>query len=41
MYGHRPTSLLCKKNKAIIEYLITLLIERREEVLPIFKRWLL
>ena len=39
-YGHRPTSLLCKKNKAIIEYLIALLIERREEVLPIFKRWL-
>jgi len=41
MYGHRPTSLLCKKNKAIIEYLITLIIERKEEVLPIFKRWLL
>ena len=41
MYGHRPTSLLCKKNKAIIEYLITLLIEREEEILPIFKRWLL
>lgn len=40
-YGHRPTSMLCKKNKAIIEYLITLLIERKEEVLPIFKRWLL
>ena len=41
MYGHRPTSLLCKKNKAIIEYLIMLIIERKEEVLPIFKRWLL
>ena len=41
MYGHRPTSLLCKKNKAIIEYLITLIIERKEEVLPIFKRWLI
>lgn len=40
MYGTRPTSMLCKKNKAIIEYLITLLIERKEEVLPIFKRWL-
>lgn len=41
MYGHRPTSLLCKKNKAVIEYLISLIIERREEVLPIFKHWLL
>ncbi|MBQ9639654.1 MAG: His-Xaa-Ser system radical SAM maturase HxsB [Bacteroidales bacterium] len=39
-YGHRPSSLLCRKNKAIIEYLISLLVERREEVLPIFKRWL-
>ena len=39
MYGHRPTSLLCRKYKAIIEYLVTLLIERRDEVLPIFKRW--
>lgn len=41
MYGYRPTSLLCKKNKSIIEYLITLIIEREDEVLPIFKRWLL
>lgn len=39
-YGHRPTSLLCKKNKAIIEYLISLLIERKEEVMPIFKTWI-
>lgn len=41
MYGHRPTSLLCKKNKAIIEYLVSLIVERKEEVLPIFKNWLL
>ena len=41
MYGHRPTSLLCKKNKAIIEYLVSLIVERKEEVLPIFKTWLL
>ena len=40
MYGHRPTSLLCKKNKAIIEYLVSLIVERKEEVMPIFKSWL-
>ena len=39
-YGYRPTSLLCKKNKAIIEYLISLIIERQDEVMPIFKTWL-
>ena len=39
-YGYRPGSLLCKKYKAIIEYIITLIIERESEVLPIFKRWL-
>lgn len=40
MYGRRPTSLLCKKNKAIIEYLISLIVERKDEVMPIFKSWL-
>ena len=40
LYGFRPTSLLCKKNKAIIEYLISLLIEREAEVMPIFKTWI-
>ena len=40
MYGFRPTSLVCKKNKAIIEYLISLIITRGEEVLPIFRSWL-
>ncbi len=39
MYGFRPTSHLCHKNKAIIEYLISLIIERGDEVLPIFKSW--
>lgn len=39
-YGYRPGSLLCKKHKAIIEYLISLIIERESEVMPIFKRWL-
>lgn len=40
MYGHRPTSLLCQKNKAIIEYLVSLIVERENEVMPIFKSWL-
>lgn len=40
IYGFRPTSLLCKKNKAIIEYLISLIIDRKEEVMPIFKTWI-
>lgn len=40
MYGHRPTSLLCKKYKSIIEFIISLIVERGEEVLPIFKSWL-
>ena len=41
MYGYRPESLLCKKNKAIIEYIIELIIKRGEEVLPVFKSWFL
>lgn len=40
MYGFRPSSFVCKKNKAIIEYLISLIIEREDEVMPIFKSWL-
>lgn len=40
MYGYRPNSLLCKKYKAIIEYLISLMIERPGEVMPIFNRWI-
>lgn len=41
MYGIRPYSLLCKKNKAIIEYIIELIITRGDEVLPVFKSWFL
>lgn len=41
LYGYRPTSLLCRKNKAIIEYIISLIIERYDEVMPIFKSWLI
>lgn len=41
MYGYRPNSLLCKKNKAIIEYIIELIITRGNEVLPVFKSWFL
>lgn len=40
MYGFRPSSFVCKKNKAIIEHLISLMIERGEEVMPIFKSWI-
>lgn len=40
MYGNRATSLLCRKNKTIIEYLISLIIERHDEVMPIFRSWL-
>ena len=40
MYGFRPTSLFCKKNKAIIEYIISLIVNSKDEVLPIFKSWL-
>lgn len=39
-YGYRPGSTLCKKNKAIIEYIFQLLDERTEEVLPIFMNWI-
>lgn len=40
MYGNRASSLLCRKNKAIIEYLISLIIERHDEVMTIFRSWL-
>lgn len=40
MYGFRPTSSFCKKHKAIIKHIFSLLIERNDEVLPIFKRWI-
>lgn len=40
MYGFRPTSSFCKKHKQIIQYIFSLLINREEEVLPIFKRWI-
>ena len=40
MYGFRPTSSFCRKHKAIIEYIFSLLTERKEEVLPIFKSWI-
>ena len=40
MYGFRPTSFVCKKNKAIIEYILTLIVERGDEVLPVFRSWI-
>lgn len=39
-YGYRPDSTICRKNKAIIEYIFKLLDERTEEVLPIFMNWI-
>lgn len=40
MYGFRPTSSFCKKHKQIIQHLFSLIIEREDEVLPIFKLWI-
>lgn len=38
-YGHRPTSLFCRFHKEVFDYLFTLIDERGEELLPIFKSW--
>lgn len=40
MEGFRPTSSFCKKNKAIIQHIFSLIINRNDEVMPIFKSWL-
>jgi len=40
-YGYRPSSWFCKKHKAIIEHIFSLLIERAKEVTPIFRNWLI
>lgn len=40
MYGIRPLSSFCQKNKAIITHLFHLLITRKNEVLPIFQSWI-
>ena len=40
-YGNRPFSNWCKKNRAIISYLIELIITEPEKVLPIFKSWII
>ncbi|WP_320053295.1 His-Xaa-Ser system radical SAM maturase HxsB [uncultured Acetobacteroides sp.] len=40
MEGFRPTSFLCKKNKSIIKHIFSLIINRNEEVMPVFKSWL-
>ncbi len=39
-YGYRPASWFCKKHVAIIEHIFSLLIDRREEVMPIFMDWI-
>jgi His-Xaa-Ser system radical SAM maturase HxsB len=38
--GFRPTSSFCLKNKAIIKHLFSLIINRTDEVMPVFKSWL-
>lgn len=38
-YGFRPGSLQCLKHKAIIEHIISLIIKRGDEVLPVFTSW--
>ncbi len=38
--GFRPNSLFCKKNKEIIEHIFSLLINKNDEVVPIFKKWI-
>ena len=40
MYGIRPTSSFCRKYKEIIQHIFSLLIDRKEEVMPIFKQWI-
>jgi His-Xaa-Ser system radical SAM maturase HxsB len=40
MEGFRPTSAFCKKNKAIIQHIFSLIINRHDEVMPIFKNWI-
>jgi His-Xaa-Ser system radical SAM maturase HxsB len=39
-YGFRPSSTFCKKYKAIISHLFELILERKTEVMPIFKQWI-
>lgn len=39
-YGFRPGSSFCKKHKAIITHTFSLLIDRKDEVMPVFQQWL-
>lgn len=38
--GHRPTSMFCKKNKAIFEYLFGLFRDNNEDVIDVFWSWI-
>ena len=40
LYGFRPTSNFCKLHMQIIDFIFTLLIERKSEVFPVFQSWL-
>lgn len=39
-YGFRPISTLCKKNMSIIDYIFFLLDTQKEELMPIFQKWI-
>ncbi len=39
-YGFRPNSLFCKKHKAILYHIFSLIDEKEQEVMPIFKSWI-
>lgn len=39
IYGFRPTSRVCKRNKAVFEHIFGLILNNSDRVMPIFKRW--
>lgn len=41
LYGFRPTSQICKRNKAIFTHIFELILNETEKVMPIFKQWAL
>lgn len=40
IYGVRPKSSFCKKHKAIITYIFSLILNKGDKVMPIFKTWI-
>lgn len=39
LYGFRPTSRACRRNKAIFEHIFGLILNDSDRVMPIFRRW--